>query len=100
MSSSCFLISRKSEKSALVDTLGTAAAAAATETTEELAAIFLPRLLRPISGGDTSSAEPGEPVSHWPRLAPDQPITSLLCNVQTGRWKGGRDNYTLIGKRC
>lgn len=45
MSSSCFLISRKSEKSATVDTPGTVVAAAATETTEEFAAIFLPRPL-------------------------------------------------------
>lgn len=77
MSSSCFLISRKSEKSALVDTPGTAGVAAATETTEELAAIFLPPPLQPISGDSTCSAKPKKSASHWSSLAPDQPITSL-----------------------
>lgn len=87
MSSSCFLISRKSEKSAIVDTPGTAVVAAATETTEEFAAIFLPRPLQPISGDNICSAEPKKSASYWSSLARNNQSQIFLVMFRKGAGK-------------
>lgn len=72
MSSSCFLISRKSEKSAFVDRTGTAAGATgATATTDVLAAIFQLGSFQPITGEDTLGPPCSKkPAFHWSALAP------------------------------
>lgn len=87
MSSSCFLISRKSEKSATVDTPGTVVAAAATETTEEFAAIFLPRPLQPISGNNTCSAEAKTSASYWSSLARNNQSQTFFVMFRKGNGK-------------
>lgn len=95
MSSSCFFISRKSEKSALVDTPGAAAAAAATETTEELAAIFL--LGRPSQSAATILPQRTRKSLPLIGLALLRNNQSQVCFLMPGKG-GGKKRQSLIGK--
>lgn len=86
ISSSCFLISRKSEKSLLADKMGTPGAVRATGTTDGLAAIFRSQPLQPISSDDTSRAPaPKKVPCYWCALAPGQPIRALTSHNVTER---------------
>lgn len=99
ISSSCFLISRKFEKSPLADKMGTPGVVRATGTTEGLAAIFLSQPPQPISGDDASGAPASKKLAcYWCALAPGQAISDLASHNVTKRPGKRRPSHPRLAK--
>ena len=99
ISSSCFLISRKFEKSQLDGRTGTEEAVAATDTIEELAAIFLSRPPQPIISENTAwPSEPKKSVCYWRALSTEKPIRNLPSCKVTKRSGGKRQLRLRLAK--
>ena len=91
--SSCFLISRKFEKSPLVERTGTTAAVTAAGTTDALAAIFQARPLQPIISDNTSCpCATKKPACYWRALAPESQ-SEIFLFVTSPRGRERRDTH-------